>query len=101
MTLLYLDQSPIHGVGVFSGVDLAARTHLPVPYFKKPVDDDHDSFEGDLFPAFPFRYLNHHTDPNSEVVEYDNILYLVILKDVAANHELTIDYGDQYEWEQA
>jgi len=99
--LVYTDKSKIHGTGVFAGVDLPAWLHLLIPCQDRPAAKNQtvdDSFGDGLFPQAPFCYLNHSDEPNSEVVYDEEDLYLVLRQTVKADHELTIDYGDQY-WE--
>lgn len=52
-----------------------------------------------LVPHFPFRYLNHSCNPNAELVDVDGYqhgsdsLVVVAVRQVAADEEITIDYG--------
>lgn len=50
-----------------------------------------------LEPAYPFRYLNHSCEPNSEIVQWDfddhSELWLHAVRHIDAGQELTIDYS--------
>ena len=99
-TLFKVQQSKIHGRGLFAGVDLLPG--LMVPVVAHEVDTDHVTrktvYVDDKCwePYHPFAFINHSDNPNAELFwcEDADCLYLLILKVIEADHELTIDYGE-------
>jgi len=97
-TLFKVQQSQIHGRGLFAGVDLLPG--LMVPVVAHEVDADSVSrktiYVDDMLlePYHPFAFLNHSDNPNTELFwcEDAECIYLLILKVVEADHELTINY---------
>ena len=39
------------------------------------------------------RYINHSCDPNCHTEQFDNTIWIVAIKDIAAGEELTYNYG--------
>jgi len=89
-------ESRIHGKGVFSDKDLdkgekVARlvNEMDIMVQTLQLDDKDPRTEVG-------KYVNHHTRPNSKFVRDPNSLwwYLVTVKDIKKDRELTIDYTD-------
>jgi len=118
---IYIDNSPIHGKGVFAYSCIKKDEWQCIYgwiYKYKPVwgrakesatqalkdfeqawtygfEWDNDS---GFVPFAPWCYLNHSNDPNCEVVEPEeakgnSILIVTALRSIPKNRELTIDYG--------
>jgi hypothetical protein len=98
-----------HGLGVFALHPLAVN-HLLGPIEGQIVEDPQygsdyciDLGDCSLEPAPPFRYLNHSCQPNCVLVEYDEDhlrgaagrwrIWLEILRGIAVDEQLTIDYA--------
>src|SRR3989304_4336087 len=101
--MVEVKESLIHGFGVFAAEDLEVGHSLTIPY--AILDEDgtdmifNNSFVGWYpSPEIPWAYLNHSETPNAEIIDDSNKLMLVLLRDVDAGEELTIDYGSEYNW---
>lgn len=96
--IFYVDDSRIHGSGVFTCVDLPSGMTVPVPSEITLVEDDHNVYLDDdmtcVLPEYPFCYLNHSDQPNCAVVQHDDSeeLYLETLREVFGHEEITFDY---------
>lgn len=55
------------------------------------LNDEWD-LDGNIDPN-PAKYANHHCEPNCESINYDDHIWLVAARDIAAGEELTFDYG--------
>lgn len=92
--------SEIHGCGCFTNQKLVKGNKFVIPAYRVPEETYHtirnedDGSIWDLYP--PFRYLNHSDKPNARLGTVGNKFFLVILKSIAADAEVTIDY-DQME----
>ncbi|MCP3903371.1 MAG: SET domain-containing protein-lysine N-methyltransferase [Planctomycetes bacterium] len=91
-------ESPIHGVGVFATRDIPAGA-IVARYRGRPVDRNgtyvatHVGARGDDGRheiTGPLRFLNHSCRPNTDL----NDFRLVARRDIAADREITIDYGE-------
>ena len=104
--MVEVKESPIHGHGVFAQRPFEAGRRLRIPYVVLDDDDSdiiwNNSFGG-YYPSqeVPWAYLNHDENPRAEVIEDENGLWLTFLKDVQPGQEITIDYGDKYNWKLA
>lgn len=96
-------ESPIHGHGVFAEKNFEAGHRFVISYSVLD-DDDTDTIWNNSFdgwypsPEIPWAYLNHSDDPSAEVEQEDSKMVLTLLRDVAEGEEITIDYGDNYDW---
>lgn len=93
----YVDQSAIHGQGLYAAVDINAGDYIGT--FKGPpaqrngshvlwlIDEDGNYFGRRGINAL--RYLNHGKNANAEFYDFD----LYATRDIAAGEEITIDYG--------
>lgn len=93
----YVDQSAIHGRGLYAAVDINAGDYIGT--FKGPpaqrngshvlwlIDEDGNHFGRRGINAL--RYLNHGENANAEFYDFD----LYATRDIAAGEEITIDYG--------
>lgn len=83
----YINKSKIHGNGVFSNKNIKKNTiiGLVIDYY---------------FNLIPFRtnklglYLNHYNKYNCKLIYKDSRYYLIAIKNIKKNTELTIDYDD-------
>lgn len=110
-----LRTSGIHGRGGFARVTIPAGTSI-IEYVGRQVtkeesarlcdegnpfiftiNDTHD-IDGDV-PWNPARFLNHSCAPNCEAQQEEDRIFLVALRDIAPEEELTFNYGyDISEW---
>ena len=94
-----VQESPIHGQGVFAGKLLTRGTWAPLPgelKFPRHVDYRYAVEWDDLLafdPGPPYRYMNHSEEPNCELRHGEESIRVVVLKDIPPGAELTIDYG--------
>jgi SET domain-containing protein len=105
---LLIKKSGIHGSGCYTSVAIPEGTHI-VEYTgtrlsKEEADElycqrldtylfcigggDH-VVDGDNVAAF----INHCCDPNCETDEFDEHIWIIALRDIAAGEELTYDYN--------
>ena len=78
--------SPIHGHGIYAtqdikkGTDLGS-THIKVPmiltYIRTPLGG----------------FINHSEDPNCEVIKIGKYYYLITIKDIMPDEEITLSYS--------
>lgn len=93
MSSLEVDDSAIHGTGVFARVDTASGTRIG--YFEGR-EVDHDTTHSyyikttgqRIEPTGVLRYLNHSCDPNAAL----RGRWLYATRDISAGTEVTIDY---------
>jgi SET domain-containing protein len=112
-------RSPIHGMGVFASRHIRKGTRI-IEYVGELIDKDESNRRGlELFEqskktggaaVYIFelnethdldgdksyndaRLINHSCDPNAEMVNEDNHLWLFALRDILPGEEITFDYG--------
>lgn len=107
---IIVKNSPIHGSGIFTSVDIPANTRIMkisgeiisgeecerreeeennVYIFWNGDDSYIDTADSDKI-----KYINHRCDYNCDVIEgKNNDLYLTASRNISAGEELTIDYG--------
>jgi hypothetical protein len=100
--LAYVDDSPIHGKGLFARTDIAVDTY--VGSYEGPATDDdgmhvlwvwndrRDAWEG-IDGKNEMRFLNHSADPNADW--WGNELYAI--RPISAGDEITFHYGEEWE----
>jgi uncharacterized protein len=106
---LVFKPSPIHGTGGFARTDLP-RGMLVVEYIGRLITkresieccrsgnqfifclDEETDLNGDV-DWNPARFLNHGCDPNCEAELIDGRIWIVALRDIKADEEITFDYG--------
>ena len=105
---LLIRRSGIHGYGCYTNVPIAEGTHIVeytgVRLSKEQADelynDRPDTYlfgigegdyvvDGDSVAAF----INHACDPNCETDEFDERIWIIAARDIAAGEELTYDYN--------
>ena len=108
-----VNESPIHGTGLFAARAVAAgeflceyrgeritkeesrrRTEAAAPgspVYRVSFDDDTD-IDGDI-PDNPAKFANHGCDANAELVRIEDKLHLRALRDLRAGEEILFDYG--------
>lgn len=92
----YVTRSNIHGHGCFCEEQLPAGLLIPIPCREVKHETPHTAeMEGRFFePLLAFKYLNHHDEPNAELlIDEDGSMWLEILWDTFAHQEITFDYG--------
>jgi len=99
LKLFYVEDSAIHGKGLFARVDIKAGTYLGE--YKGPETSDngmHVLWTEDENGGWigrdgknALRYLNHNTRPSAEFDDYE----LFAVKKIKADQEITIDYGEE------
>ena len=87
--------SDIHGTGCFANQKQVKGCRWPIPAYRVPEETWHtliceDGTIWDLYP--PFNYLNHADKPNAELIRHHGKFFLVILKGIPADTEVTINY---------
>ena len=95
-SLVYVDDSPIHGKGLFAKSDIKKGTVLGYCKTKRTKKiTDHTLWLGKKMHMMvcDFRFINHARKPN--VVIYDD-LSVVTLKKIRQGEELTHHYGDDW-----
>lgn len=97
--LIYVDESPVHGRGLFARRNIRKGTELGQCKVKKAKGDgpyvlDIDDTGERYRVLCHLRYINHGRKPN--VAYYDD-LSVVALKNIKAGEELLHHYGDEWE----
>jgi len=101
-----VQESGVHGYGVFATVDLEAGHCIRVPFVVLD-DDDTDTTWNNSFggwypsPEVPWAYLNHSEKANAEMVHDEDEMHLELLQDVKQGEEILINYGEDYDWKNA
>jgi SET domain-containing protein len=112
-------KSPIHGMGVFASRRIRKGTRI-IEYIGERIDKEESNRRGlalfeesqktggasvyifdlndkwDLDGNKPYndaRLINHSCEPNSEMVNEDDRLFLFALRDILPGEEITFDYG--------
>jgi len=108
-----VSQSIIHGTGVFANEDIAKASRI-IEYIGEKVSekesdrrheaqmakgqifffelDENTYIDGDI-PENDARFINHSCDPNCESEEDSGQIFIVALRDIKKEEELTFDYG--------
>ena len=112
-------QSPIHGLGVFASRRIRKGTRI-IQYIGEKIDKDESNRRGlELFEesrktggasVYIFdlnddwdldgnkdyndaRLINHSCEPNAEMINEDDELWLYAMRDILPEEEITFDYG--------
>jgi len=108
-TLIEFRESAIHGTGGFARGPIAAETRL-VEYLGRRIDKQesqrqcesdnpyifslNDEFDLDGNVDWnPARLLNHSCSPNAEAQQIGEAIWIVALRDIAAQEEITFNYN--------
>ena len=100
--MIYVDESPIHGKGVFARVDIPEGAHLgdyQGPVVKEDglyvlwIQDEDAGEEYGIDGQNALRYLNHRRRPNAE---FDGEK-LFAQNPIVAGSEITIHYGADWD----
>ena len=93
-SMVYVDDSPIHGKGLFARTFISSGTVIGVVQGSSTVDDgEHVLWIGEnegFHVQCELRYVNHSDTPNA--IYYDN-LEVVAIRDIQAGEEITHNYG--------
>ena len=98
-TFLRVQESSLHGKGVFANRDIKEGTLMGVfrgRVLQNPQDYTHIlTIEDDqnLLVRNRLKYLNHNKKPNAEI---DGELGVYALRNISAGEEVTIDYGPDW-----
>ena len=98
-TFLQVQESPLHGRGVFANQDIEKGTLMGTftgRVLQNPQDYTHILIvEGDknLLVRNRLKYLNHDKNPNAEI---DGELGVYAARNISAGEEVTIDYGPDW-----
>jgi uncharacterized protein len=98
-TFLRVQESSLHGKGVFANRDIKEGTLMGVfrgRVLQNPQDYTHIlTIEDDqnLLVRNRLKYLNHNKEPNAEI---DGELGVYALRNISAGEEVTIDYGPDW-----
>ena len=90
MASVYHTKSHIHGIGVFTSVNLKRGVVIGV---------SHANYDGQWYMT-THGYYNHSKHPNCIVENRDNLKLIIALVDINAGEELTVDYREQKDLEQ-
>jgi len=93
-TSIYVDDSPIHGKGLFARTDIPSGAVIGIVRGVPATEDgEHvlwtDADRG-LLVQCNMRYINHSATPNAA---YYDSLEVMALRDIRAGEEITHDYG--------
>lgn len=98
-SLVYVAQSPIHGLGLFARVPLERGSYIG-RYEGRPAQEDaahvlwvqaDGDWEG-VHGENALKYLNHSRTPNAE---FDGV-ELYALRDILPGEEITFHYGEEW-----
>ena len=97
--LFYVEDSPIHGKGLFARCDIKKGTYLGEYLGPETTDngmhvlwtEDEDGEWIGRDGKNALRYLNHNTKPCAEFDDYE----LFAVKNIKLDQEITIDYGEE------
>ena len=92
MKQVYINESNIHGRGIFTNDDIKADEVIGVSHVT------HDRVWYQVFPLGIF--YNHSVKPNCIVKTEGNVNLIVASKDIKQHEELTVDYTKQLYLEQ-
>ena len=101
--------SRIHGQGLFAAQEIKKGTRIIQYIGAKIAKEESDrrlaagnvyifglnerySLDGDT-PKNTARYINHSCDPNCQTEQFGNTIWIVSIKDIQAEEELTYNYG--------
>ena len=87
---VYHTKSPIHGIGLFTPVNLKVGDVIGV---------SHANYD-DQWYMTTHGYYNHSENPNCIIENRDNLKLIVALVDINIGEELTVDYREQLDLEQ-
>ena len=107
--LIEFRDSPIHGSGGFARLDIAAGARI-VEYLGRKIDKQESLRQCELDNPYifsiteeydldgnvewnPARLLNHSCGPNAEAQDFDERIWIVALRDIAAGEEITFNYN--------
>jgi uncharacterized protein len=118
MSKVYVGTSPIQGTGVFAKVQIAKGEPILKADDSRIVDETHplrpelgeyeyhtDFIGGNITVLWqePEKYTNHSCDPNTFVKTINGARYVIALRPIAADEEITFDYRingrGEYVWE--
>ena len=89
---VYQSNSDIHGLGVFTPIDLDINQFVGVT---------HVFYNGMWYQVFPLGvFYNHSKNPNCEIEIDNNVLIIKTSQKITRNTELTVDYTKQSYLEQ-
>lgn len=104
---IYVDSSTVHGKGIFAARPIkkgevighykTRKTKLTAeenPYVVE-IYDDEGNLSGHRLGTNDFKYINHSTTPNTDMVGDE--LQMVALRDIDEDEELTWYYGPEFE----
>ena len=109
MIRVHIGPSRMHAEGLFTTIDITKGTKIIRYIGKKITQEESDrrlaagnvyifglnerySLDGDT-PKNTARYINHSCDPNCQTEQCGNIIWIVSIKDIQAEEELTYNYG--------
>jgi len=109
---LYLAPSKIHGIGVFARIDIPEDTEIGYyigPPWNGVGDDRYVYWWGDaeipMLVVGPMRFMNHSSEPNTDLYEEGDPPYYVpaclfyASRDIRKDEEITSCYGEGFqEW---
>ena len=116
--LFYVEDSPIHGKGVFAKRKIKKGTPI-IEYKGKRISSDDadeefgDNQDGEHYFTVLFsvddevidasiggndaRFINHSCDPNCEAIQYGSRIFIEAIRDIKKDEELAYDYHLQVE----
>ena len=123
---IFVRRSKIHGTGVFAKKDIPKNTEIieyvgdkitkkeaerrsELPIDRNKADSDHGAvylfiinkrYDIDGFvPYNTARFINHSCEPNCEAINIGGKIWIVALKDIEIDEELSYNYGYAYDGE--
>tara|TARA_Y100000401_G_C8302647_1_gene215060 strand:- start:505 stop:810 length:306 start_codon:yes stop_codon:yes gene_type:complete len=85
---LYIQNSKIHGQGLFTDKKIKPEVVLGLSHIKIP----NSSFDNELIRTPLGGFINHSDEPNCELIESEVAFYLVTKSSLKRGDELTVKY---------
>ena len=87
---VYIEKSPIHGMGIFTKVDIVKGHEFGV----SQVADKR--FDNGYIRTPLGGFINHSYEPNAELYDDDDTIRMRAIKDISKDTEITVNYAPYY-----
>ena len=87
---VYIDKSPIHGIGIYAKVDIPKGHDFGITHVKD------ERFPNGLIRTSIGGFVNHSHDPSLKMFEVDDTVRMKTIKAIKKDEELVIDYSPYY-----
>ncbi len=85
-----IEKSKIHGLGLFATSDIKEGLDLGLSHVLN------DKYKDGLIRTPLGAFINHSSNPNSDLIENDDNVRLITLRKIKKGEELTVDYHGWY-----